>query len=155
MKDQATGKQQSIRITHSSGLTQEEIDRLVKDAELHAGEDRAKKDLIDARNAADALIYATEKSMAELGEKLPVGTKNEVDGVIGDLKRAMEGDNAAEIKRLTETLTHASHRLAESVYQQPGPGAGQQTGAGPGGSYGSSPSGNDEEVVDAEYEEVR
>jgi molecular chaperone DnaK len=120
-KDQATGKQQSIRITHSSGLTQEEIDRLVKDAELHAGEDKAKKELIDARNAADALIYATEKSMAELGEKLPAATRNEVDGVISDLKRAMEGDNAAEIKRLTETLTHASHRLAESVYQQPGP----------------------------------
>jgi molecular chaperone DnaK len=70
-KDQATGKQQSIRITHSSGLTQAEIDRLIKDAELHAGEDKAKKELIDARNAADSLIYATEKSMAELGDKLP------------------------------------------------------------------------------------
>jgi molecular chaperone DnaK len=154
-KDQATGKQQSIRITHSSGLTQEEIDRLVKDAELHAGEDRAKKDLIDARNAADALIYATEESMAELGEKLPAATRNEVDSVISDLKRAMEGDNAAEIKRLTETLTHASHRLAESVYQQPGPETGQRPNSGPGAAYGSSPSGNDEEVVDAEYEEVR
>ena len=154
-KDQATGKQQSIRITHSSGLTQAEIDRLIKDAELHAGEDKAKKELIDARNAADALIYATEKSMAELGEKLPVGTINEVDGVIGDLKRAMESDNVSEIKRLTETLTHASHRLAESVYQQPGSEAGQQANSGPGAAYGSSPSGNNEEVVDAEYEEVR
>jgi len=154
-KDQATGKQQSIRITHSSGLTQAEIDRLIKDAELHTGEDKAKKELIDARNAADALIYATEKSMAELGEKLPVGTRNEVDGVIGDLKRAMESDNASEIKRLTETLTHASHRLAESAYQQPGPETGQQTNSGPGAAYGSPPSGNDAEVVDAEYEEVR
>ena len=154
-KDQATGKQQSIRITHSSGLTQAEIDRLIKDAELHAGEDKAKKELIDARNAADALIYATEKSIAELGEKLPVGTINEVDGVIGDLKRAMESDNVSEIKRLTETLTHASHRLAESVYQQPGSEAGQQANSGPGAAYGSSPSGDDEEVVDAEYEEVR
>jgi molecular chaperone DnaK len=154
-KDQATGKQQSIRITHSSGLTQAEIDRLIKDAELHAGEDKAKKELIDARNAADSLIYATEKSMAELGDKLPMGTRNEVQGVISDLKRAMENDNTSEIKRLTETLTHASHRLAESVYRQPGSGTGQQPGAGPGGSYGSSPSGNDEEVVDAEYEEVR
>jgi molecular chaperone DnaK len=154
-KDQATGKQQSIRITHSSGLTQEEIDRLIRDAELHAGEDKAKKELVDARNAADALIYATEKSMAELGEKLPVGTLNEVEGVIGDLKRAMESDNVSEIKRLTETLTHASHRLAESVYQQPGSGTGQQTGAGPGGAYGPPPSDHNEEVVDAEYEEVR
>jgi len=93
--------------------------------------------------------------MAELGEKLPVGTRNEVDGVIGDLKRAMENDNASEIKRLTETLTHASYRLAESVYQQPGPETEQQTNSGPSAAYGSSPSGNNEEVVDAEYEEVR
>jgi molecular chaperone DnaK len=154
-KDQATGKQQSIRITHSSGLTQAEIDRLIQDAELHAGEDKAKKALIDARNAADSLIYATEKSMAELGDKLPAGTRSEVQGVIGDLKRAMESDNASEIKQLTETLTHASHRLAESVYQQPGAGAGPQAGATPGSGNGSSPSGNDDEVVDAEYEEVR
>ena len=154
-KDQATGKQQSIRITHSSGLTQAEIDRLIQDAELHAGEDKAKKELIDARNAADSLIYATEKSMAELGDKLPIGTRNEVQGVIKDLKRAMDGDNTSDIKRLTETLTHASHRLAESVYQQPGAGAGPQAGATPGSGNGSSPSGNDEEVVDAEYEEVR
>jgi molecular chaperone DnaK len=154
-KDQATGKQQSIRITHSSGLTQAEIDRLIKDAELHAGEDKAKKELIDARNAADALIYATEKSIGELGEKLPVATRNEIDGVISDLKRAMESDNASEIKRLTETLTHASHRLSETVYQQPGPETGQRTNSSPDATYGSSPSGNDEEVVDAEYEEVR
>ena len=154
-KDQATGKQQSIRITHSSGLTQAEIDRLIQDAELHVGEDRAKKDLIDARNAADSLIYATENSMAELGDKLPAGTLSEVQGVIGDLKRAMESDNASEIKRVTETLTHTAHRLAETVYQQPNPGTGQQANAGPGGEYRSSPSGNDEEVVDAEYEEVR
>ncbi len=149
-KDQATAKQQSIRITHSSGLTQAEIDRLVKDAELHAAEDKVKKELIDARNAADSLIYATEKSMAELGNKLPVGTRNEVQGVISDLKRAMDGDNTSEIKRLTETLTHASHRLAESVYQQPG--TGQEAA---GGTDGSSTTGNDDEVVDAEYEEVR
>jgi len=154
-KDQATGKQQSIRITHSSGLTQAEIDRLIKDAELHAGEDKAKKELIDARNAADSLIYATEKSMAELGDKLPAGTRKEVQGVISELKRAMESDNTSEIKRVTETLTHAAHRLAETVYQQPNPGTGQQANAGPGGEYETSPSGNDEEVVDAEYEEVR
>jgi len=152
-KDQATGKQQSIRITHSSGLSREEIDRLVKDAELHAAEDKVKKEQIDARNAADSLIYATEKSMAELGDKLPAATRSEVEGVIGDLKRAMNGDNTSEIKRLTETLTHASHRLAESVYQQPGSTAGQQAA---GGAYdGSAGIGSEDEVVDAEYEEVR
>jgi molecular chaperone DnaK len=154
-RDQATGKQQSIRITHSSGLTQAEIDRLIKDAELHAGEDKAKKDLIDARNAADSMIYATEKSMAEFGDKLAEGTRNEVNSVINDLKRVMEGDDTSEIKRLTETLTHASQRLAESVYQQTGPGTGQHVGTSPGGGSGSSASANDDEVVDAEYEEVR
>ena len=154
-KDQATGKQQSIRITHSSGLTQAEIDRLIKDAELHVEDDKAKKELIDARNAADSLIYATEKSMAELADKLPVGTRNEIQGVIRDLKDAMGNDNTSEIKRLTETLTNATHRLAESVYQQPGPETGQQTGADPGSTYGSPSSDHNEEVVDAEYEEVR
>jgi len=154
-RDQATGKQQSIRITHSSGLTQEEIDRLIKDAELHAGEDKVKKDLIDARNAADSLIYATEKSMAEFGDKLAEGTHNEVNSVINDLRRALESDNTSEIKRLTETLTHASHGLAESVYQQTGPGTGQNAGTAPGDGSGSSASAHDDEVVDAEYEEVR
>ena len=87
--------------------------------------------------------------------RLPEGTRSEVKNVINDLKRAMESDNASEIKRVTETLTHAAHRLAETVYQQPNPGTGQQANAGPGGEYGTSPPGNDEEVVDAEYEEVR
>ena len=154
-KDQATGREQSIRITHSSGLTQEEIDRLVKDAELHADEDKAKKELIDARNSADALIYSTERSMAEMGDRLPSGTRNEVNSVITDLKKALEGDSISEIKRLTETLTHASHRLAESVYQQHGQGGDQHAGAAPGGGSASSSTANDDEVVDAEYEEVR
>jgi molecular chaperone DnaK len=154
-KDQATGKQQSIRITHSSGLTQEEIDRLVKDAELHANEDKAKKELIDARNSADALIYGTEKSMAEIGDRLPAGTRDEVNSVINDLKKALEGDSISEIKRLTETLTHAAHRLAESAYQQQGQEGGQHAGAAPGGGSASSSNANDDEVVDAEYEEVR
>jgi len=153
-KDQATGKKQSIRITHSSGLSQEEIDRLIKDAELHATDDRKKKELIDARNAADSLIYATEKSMAEMGNKMNSSTKSEVDQTINDLKQAMKGEDTAEIKRLTETLTHASHRLAESVYQQSGSAGGQHAahGSDPGARSGSS--GSDDDVVDAEFEEV-
>jgi len=149
-KDQATGKQQSIRITHSSGLSQEEIDRLVKDAELHGEDDRRKKELVDARNAADGLIYTTEKTLAEHADKIDPGTKAEVEGAAGDLKRAAESDNIDEIKRLTETLTNASHALAQSMYQQAGPQAG------PGSSNASRPpaSGSDDEVVDAEYEEV-
>jgi molecular chaperone DnaK len=153
-KDQATGKQQSIRITHSSGLSQEEIDRLIKDAELHAEDDRKKKELIDARNAADTLIYATEKSMAELGDKLNSTTKIEVDRAINDLKQTIEDENVAEIKRLTETLTHASHRLAESVYQQPGRAEGQHASNGPSSGARSGSSRSEEDVVDAEFEEV-
>jgi len=153
-RDQATGKQQSIRITHSSGLSQAEIDQLVKDAELHAQDDRKKKELIDARNAADTLIYATEKSMAELGDKIGSTTKAEVDRAIKDLKQAMQGVDVAEIKRLTETLTHASHRLAESVYQQPGPAEGRQASNGPSPGARSGSSRSEDDVVDAEFEEV-
>ena len=153
-KDQATGKQQSIRITHSSGLSREEIDRLVKDAELHADEDRRKKELIDARNAADGLIYSTEKTLAEHAEKIDPDTKAQVERAAKDLKRAAEGDNIDEIKRLTETLTHASHALAQSMYQQAGPTPGSQAGPGSAGNPGPSAKGNDDEVVDAEYEEV-
>jgi molecular chaperone DnaK len=153
-KDQATGKQQSIRITHSSGLSREEIDRLVNDAALHAEDDRRKKELVQARNAADGLIYATEKTLAEHADKIDSGTRGEVERAAADLKRAAQGDNVEEIKRLTETLTHASHALAQSLYQQTGPATGQP--AGPGRTNASRPaaSGNDDEVVEAEYEEV-
>ena len=149
--DKATEKRQSIRITHSSGLTQEEIDRLIKDAEINVDEDKRRKELADVRNTADTLIYSTEKTLAELGNKLSGSTRTEVERVIGDLKSAMQAENSSEIKRLTETLTHASHRLAESTYQQSGPTPWQSGQA----DLGSDGSGNDEEVVDAEYEEVR
>jgi molecular chaperone DnaK len=152
-KDQATGKQQSIRITHSSGLSREEIDRLVKDAELHADEDRRKKELVDARNLADGLIYNTEKTIAEHADKIDPGTRSEVERAVEDLKRVVAGENIDEIKRLTETLTHASHTLAQSMSQQAGPANEQPTGPGNAGPSGSSTAGNDE-VVDAEYEEV-
>jgi molecular chaperone DnaK len=153
-RDQATGKQQSIRITHSSGLSREEIDRLVKDAELHSTEDRKKKELVDARNAADGLIYTTEKSLAEPGDKVDPNTRAEVERAAGDLKREMEGDNVAEIKRLTESLTHASHGMAQSMYQQTGPSAGPQTADSAGDARRPASSADNEEVVDAEYEEV-
>ena len=152
-RDQATGKQQSIRITHSSGLSREEIDRLVKDAELHADDDRRKKDLVDARNAADGLIYNTDKTLAEHGNKIDPGTRAQVERAVEDLKRAAAGENVDEIKRLTETLTHASHALAQSMYQQAGPATGQPGTSGNAGPSGASASGSDE-VVDAEYEEV-
>ena len=154
-RDQATGKQQSIRITHSSGLTQDEIDRLIRDAELHSAEDRRKKDLVDARNAADGLIYNTEKSLADLGDKIDSGTRTQVETAVSDLKRAMEGDNVDEIRRLTETLTHASHAMAQAMYQQTDSAAGPQGAHSTGNAYGPSSAANNDEVVDAEYEEVK
>ncbi|MCP4625226.1 MAG: molecular chaperone DnaK [bacterium] len=152
-KDQATGKRQSIQITHSSGLSQQEIDRLVKDAEIHSAEDRRKKDLIDARNTADGLIYSTEKSLAELSDKIDLNTSTGVKQAVSDLKRVMEGDNVDEIKRVTETLIHASHAMAQGMYQKAGPSAGQSDSAG--GAYGPTSSAENDEVVDAEYEEVK
>jgi len=153
-KDMATGKHQSIRITASSGLSQEEIDRLVRDAELNAEEDGNKKELVDARNTADALIYTTEKSLSELGDKSDSATMSEIEEVVNNLKRAMDGDNVAEIKRLTEVLTQASHKLAESMYQQSSPHGAHQSGCGAEGTCGQASSELDDDVVDAEYHDV-
>jgi molecular chaperone DnaK len=159
-KDMATGKQQSIKITHSSGLSQEEIDRLVNDAELHAEEDARKKELADARNSADTLIYSTEKTLGELGDKVDGGLKAEVEQTIASLKSEIESENSAEIKRLTEALNQVSHKLAASVYQhqQTAPeGHAQDAYAGSAHHPSGGPAhGADEEgVVDAEYEEVK
>ncbi|MFO7986804.1 MAG: molecular chaperone DnaK [Desulfatiglandaceae bacterium] len=155
-KDMGTGKEQSIKITASSGLTEEEIDQLVKDAELHAEEDKKRKELIDARNSADSLIYSTEKSIKEVGDKLDDDTKNNINQAIENLKKAMEGEDVEEIKRLSEELTQASHKLAETMYakasqEQEQAAGGSAGGEGPETSGGES---KDEDVVDADFEEV-
>lgn len=157
-KDLGTGKEQSIKITASSGLSEKEIQQLVKDAEMHAEEDKKKKELAESRNQADTLIYSTEKTVKELGDKVESGLKSDIEGVIERLKKAMETTDAAEIKRLSEELTTTSHKLAEKMYSQasqqgagpggPGPDPGAQ--AGPGG--GRKP---DDDVVDADFEEVK
>ena len=151
-KDLGTGKEQSIKITASSGLSEEEIERLVKEAELHAEEDKKKRELVDVRNAADSLIYTTEKSLKEAGDKLDAGTKGEIDDAIAKLKKAMEGEDTAEIKRLSEELTQVSHKIAEVLYAQA---AGSQTQAGAEAGAGKSGSAKEEEVVDADFEEVK
>jgi len=149
-KDMGTGKEQSIKITASSGLSEEEIDSLIKDAEIHAEEDQKKRELIDARNMADSMIYSTEKSVKEVGDKLDDATKENITQAIDNLKTAAEGEDTEEIKRLTEELTQASHKLAETMYanasQDQGPGAeGPESEAGPS---------KDDDVVDADFEEV-
>ena len=158
-KDMATGKEQSIQITASSGLSKEEIDKLIKDAELHADDDKKKRELVDARNTGDALIYSTEKSVKDLGEKVDAATKSNVDEAINRLKKAMEGEDASEIKKLTEQLTQASHKLAEAMYkqasqQQAGHEGGQQAGGDAGASQEKRSKG-EEDVVDADFEEVK
>lgn len=154
-KDLATGKEHSIQITASSGLTQEEVDQLVKDAELHAEEDKKTKELVEARNQADSLIYATEKSIKELGDKVDASTKSNIESAIENLKKAMEGNDADEIRRLSEELTQASHKLAEAMYQQAsGTGAGQ-SGASAGQGRSTQQGSADEDVVDADFEEVK
>jgi molecular chaperone DnaK len=156
-KDLATGKEQSIQITASSGLTREEIDRLVKDAEVHAEEDKRKKELAEARNHADSLIYATEKSIKDLGDKVDGATKSQVEEAIRRLKKSMEGEDVSEIRRLSDELTQTSHKIAEAMYQKASQ-AGKQQGAGDrsgDGSQQARPSGPEEDVVDADFEEVK
>ncbi|MBN2124608.1 MAG: molecular chaperone DnaK [Deltaproteobacteria bacterium] len=150
-KDMGTGKEQSIKITASSGLSEDEIKNLVKDAEMHAEEDRKKRELVDARNMADSLIYSTEKSVKEAGDKLDEATLGDINRAIEALRKAMEGDNTEEIKRLTEELTQASHKLAEAMYAKA---AGQAEARGGGADAGGGAP-RDDDVVDADFEEVK
>ncbi len=165
-KDMGTGKEQSIRITASSGLSEEEIERMKKDAELHAEEDKKRKELVEAKNNGDSMIHMTQKSLTELGDKVDAETKANVEREIEGLKKALEGDDIDAIKNATEKLTQASHKLAELMYaqasQQGGAEGGPQGGAagGPGagaagGAAGSAGGGDDDDVVDADFEEVK
>ncbi|WP_303920385.1 molecular chaperone DnaK [Treponema berlinense] len=128
-KDMGTGKEQHIQITSSSGLSKEEIERMVKDAEAHADEDKKQREAVDVKNEADSLIYATEKSLKDLGDKVNGAEKQKVEDAVAELKKAVEGGNTEEIKSKTEALKQASYKIAEEVYKQQGA-AGAQGGAG-------------------------
>jgi len=154
-KDLGTGKEQSIKITASSGLSEAEIQQLVKDAELHAEEDRRKRELVDARNMADSMIYTTEKSLKDAAANLDESSKAEINRAVERLKTAMEGENVEEIKKLTDELTQASHKLAEAMYAKAASQQQQaQGGGGPEAGYQGGAS-KEEDVVDADFEEVR
>lgn len=157
-KDLGTGKQQSIQITSSSGLSEAEIQNLVREAEAHAADDKKKQEVIEARNHADSLIYGTEKSLNDLGDKLDAGLRADIQSKMDALKKLMEGEDAAAIKSATEELAKASHKLAEQLYQQQqAGGAGAQPGAagaqGAAGSQGGQDKGDD--VMDADFTEVK
>ena len=153
-KDMGTGKEQSIKITASSGLTDEEIEKMTKDAELHAEEDKKRKEVVETRNSADALVHATEKSLKDLEGKVDDETKKKVESEIENVKSVMKGDDVDAIKTATEALTAASHKLAELMYAQ----AAQENPDGEGGGGAenqSSEKEKDDDVVDADYEEVK
>ena len=159
-KDLGTGKEQSIQITASSGLSDADIEKLVREAESHAADDKKKQDLISARNQADGLIYGTEKSIKDLGDKLDAALKSDIEGKIASLKTLMEGEDVEGIKKATEELAQASHKLAEQLYSQA---QGQQPGAeGAAGAAGAQPGAGaaggkkaDEDVIDADFTESK
>ncbi|MCM2286934.1 MAG: molecular chaperone DnaK [Desulfobacula sp.] len=149
-KDKATAKQQSIRITAASGLSEDEINRMVKDAELHADEDKRKRELVDTKNSAEALIDQTQKTLKEHGSKVDEATRKTIESAVENLRVAKESDNVDEIKQKIEALSQASHKLAEVMYQQASQDGGQ---GGPGAGPSASP--QDDDVVDADFEEVK
>ena len=130
-KDLGTGKEQHIRIETSSGLSEEEINRMVKDAEANAEADKREKEKVEVKNNADAMIYSTEKSLKELGDKLSDAEKQAINDSIAALKKSLEGDNVEDIKEKTEALQKASYKLAEELYKQNPQGAGANPGSGP------------------------
>src|SRR5688500_1444832 len=141
-KDQATGKEQKITISNTSGLSKDEVERMVADAESHAAEDKSRRELIDARNQADALIYSVERTLNEHRGKMSAEDARRVDNAINDVREALKGEDLGAIKRMTDALQQASHAMAEQMYRQ------NQTA--PGSAQKESPDGKDGEVIDAE-----
>ncbi len=153
-KDKATGKEQSIEIKASSGLSDDEIDKMVKDAEAHADEDRKFHELVDARNQADNLVHATNKSLKDLGDKVEADEKSKIEAAISELQEAMKGDDKDAIEAKTSALAELSGKLAERVYAQKGEQGGGEQKAEAGGESQQQAAGG-EDVVDAEFEEVK
>ena len=157
-KDLGTGKEQSIRITASSGLSEDEIKKMQRDAEEHADEDKKRKTLVETINQADSLVYATEKSLRDLCDKVDAETKTKVEQEVESLKKIIEkGDDVDELKKGIDSLTQVSHKLAEIMYAQASKEqAGPQPGGGPEAGEGQADEGKkDEDVVDADFEEVK
>jgi molecular chaperone DnaK len=151
-KDLGTGKEQSIKITASSGLTDAEIERMTRDAEMHKEEDRKRRELVDTRNQADAIVHASEKSLKDLGDKVDAATRSSVEKEIENVRKVMTGDDIDAIKAAIDALTTASHKLAEMMYAQASKDNPDQ-GSGGGGAAGGKGK-KDDDVVDADFEEV-
>jgi molecular chaperone DnaK len=149
-KDLGTGKEQKIRIESSSGLSSAEVDRMKKDAEQFAGEDKKKRELVEARNKADQMAYQTEKMLKEHGDKLGAADKAPLEAAIAKVREKAKEDDAAAITQALDELEKASHAMAQHLYKSAGPAPGGQ----PGGQPGPAPSGDKgkDDVIDAEFE---
>ena len=153
-KDLATQKEQSIKITASSGLSKDEVDKLVRDAQTHTDDDKKRRKLAEAKNQADSLIYSTEKNLTEHGDKIGEDDKTKITEAIAALRKAMEENDAEAIESATQTLTTSSHKLAEEMYKKASTSASAGPGDGASSDGGGSQQPKDEKVVDAEFEEV-
>ncbi|MDD9859491.1 MAG: molecular chaperone DnaK [Nitrospira sp.] len=154
-KDMATQKEQSIKITASSGLSKEEVERLVREAESHSDEDKKRREIVEIRNQADSLIYGTEKNLTDHGDKISEEEKTNIRSAIDGMKRAMEGDDVEAMKTAMQTLTTASHKLAEQMYKQTTADATAAGGTDGGGATAEEAAKeNNENVVDADFEQV-
>jgi molecular chaperone DnaK len=154
--DKATGKKQHITITASSGLSEGEIENMVKTAAEHEADDRSKRDEIEAKNKLDSMVYNTEKILNENRDKIAEADRSALEAALERGRKALEVDNAEEIRAATDELTRASHKMAEAMYQAAG-GAAQQPPPGPppGGPADSAPGGGKDGVIDAEFEESK
>jgi molecular chaperone DnaK len=155
-KDKGTGKEQSITIKSSSGLSKDEVEKMRREADAHAEEDRKARDLIEKRNKADALVYNVERTLKEHGAKISAADRTKIEDAVKEVREALKGDDAARIERASEALTQASYAIAQMLYQQAGSGAGP--GARPGAGAADSgpephgPKGKGDDVIDADYE---
>jgi molecular chaperone DnaK len=150
-KDKATSKEQSVKITASTNLSNDEVDRLVREAKSHEAEDKAQRDLAEARNTADNLIYVTDKSLKELGDKVPATDRGQIESVIEELKTAVNDNDLEKIRQHTESLQQASHALTQQMYQQEANGT-TDPGTAPGA--GGPQGGDEDDVVEGEYRQV-
>jgi molecular chaperone DnaK len=153
-KDKATGREQKVTITASTNLSKEDIERKVKDAQQHEAEDKHRRELIEARNQGDSLAYQTEKTLRELGDKVPANERTNIEGKVKDLREALKSEDTARIKKLSEELQQAFYAISQQLYQQ-----GQQAAAAPGGNghgpaAGPQPGETDEGVVEGEFREA-
>jgi molecular chaperone DnaK len=151
-KDKATGKEQQIRIQASGGLSDSDIDRMVKEAEAHQADDKKRKEAVEARNHADGLIHSTEKNLTEFGDKIPADQKSQIDADVAALKAVLDSGDAETIKAKTDTLAQSSMKLGEAMYKAQAEAPQGAAGAGAHGAEGSAKA--QDGVVDADFEEV-